>query len=53
MKKNNNININDNIKNFSQIFDNSSSNEQIDKNNSNIFVSTEMWIAQLGRRIIS
>ncbi len=49
----NNNNINDNIKKFSQIFDKFSSYEKINEENNLLFISTEKWIAQLGRRITS
>ncbi len=48
---NNNNNINDNIKKYSQIVDILSSNENNDEKISFLFISTEKWVAQLGRRI--
>ena len=48
----NNNNINDNIKKFSQIFENYSYDKTNEENNL-LFISTEKWIAQLGRRITS
>jgi len=53
MNNNNNNNINDNIKNFSEVIDDFSRNNNNYEKNIIPFISTEKWVAQLGRRIIS
>tara|TARA_Y100001970_G_C13936964_1_gene701181 strand:- start:424 stop:582 length:159 start_codon:yes stop_codon:yes gene_type:complete len=49
----NNNNINDNIKKFSEIIDNFSLKEKNYEDNNILFISTEKWVSQLGRRITS
>ena len=48
-----NNNINDNIKNFSDIFTNSSLKSDLNNSVHNNFITTEKWLLQLGRRITS
>ena len=49
----NDININDKFNFFSEIFKTLKNNQKLDEKKVYIFISTEKWLEQLGRRSIS